>query len=61
MDNFIELKIDILVNKTVTLADAPITLDHHLPMNTFFTVSGQCPLGESRPPSMARPRPQLSL
>ena len=30
-------------------------------MNTFFTVNGQLPRGESKPPSMEKPRPQVSF
>lgn len=30
-------------------------------MNTFFTIKGLLPKGESNPPSMENPKPQLSL
>lgn len=30
-------------------------------MNTFFTTNGRLPKGESKPPSIEKPRPQLSL
>lgn len=34
---------------------------NNIPINTFFTINGRCPFGESCPPSIAIPRPQLSL
>lgn len=33
----------------------------YLPTQTLVTTSGRLPSGESNPPSMAKPRPQLSL
>lgn len=33
----------------------------HPPIKTFFTINGLLPNGESKPPSMEKPNPQLSL
>lgn len=38
-----------------------LILTKNLPINTFLTIKGLLPKGESKPPSMENPKPQLSL